>query len=120
MADDGSDKNSATDGNPGQMNLKAVLYQGTAPLDVPIESILHAMKVILTTGETEFIAKCKALPQSQQSVLMEAGLANVIKSFIEEHKLYTLSTEAMEIMTSPPHKRCWPREAIQGEPGSQK
>jgi hypothetical protein len=114
------DQNNGVDGNPGQVTMKAVLYQGNAPLEVPIESVLHAMKVILTTGEAPFIERCKALPESQQTILMEAGLANAIKSFIEEHKLYALSTEAMEIMTSPPHKRCWPREATQGEPGSSK
>jgi hypothetical protein len=92
----------------------AVLYQGKAPLDVPIESFLHAMKAILARdgGEEAFLQKCQALTREQGMLLTSPELVNTIKTVFEEQKLYTFSTEAMEIMTSPPHKRCWPRNDI--------
>lgn len=92
---------------------KAVLYSGQAPLDVPIDSFLHAMKAILERGgEEAFLQKCESLTPEQGMLLTSPELVNLIKAFFEEQKLYTFSQQAMEIMTSPPHKRCWPRNDI--------
>jgi len=92
---------------------KAVLYSGQVPLDVPIDTFLHAMKAILERGgEDAFLQKCKSLTPEQGMLLTSPELVNLIKSFFEEKTLYTYSTQAMEIMTSPPHKRCWPRNTI--------
>lgn len=92
---------------------KAVLYSGQVPLDVPIDTFLHAIKVILERGgEDAFLQKCKSLSAQQGMLLTSPELVNLIKSFFEEQKLYSFSTQAMEIMTSPPHKRCWPRNTI--------
>jgi hypothetical protein len=92
---------------------RSVLYAGTAPLDVPIDSFLHAMKaILLSEGEEAFLARCKSLTPEQGMLLTSPELVNLIKIFFEDHKLFQFSTLAMEIMTSPPHKRCWPRADI--------
>jgi hypothetical protein len=97
-----------SDGAP--IKPQAVLYNGSAPLDVPIDAFLHAMKaIVLREAEGAFLKKCQTLTLEQQNLLTSPQLVNLIKSFFEESELYTFSTEALEIMTSPPHKRCWPR-----------
>jgi hypothetical protein len=92
-----------------QSKPQAVLYQGSEPLQVPIDTILHAMKAILLgRKEEEFLANCLPL-EDRGNLLVQPALANLVKTFIQENELFTLSPEALEIMTSPPHKRCWPR-----------
>jgi hypothetical protein len=102
------------DGAP--IKPKAVPYNGNVPLDVPIETFFHAMKaIVIREAEGAFLEKCQTLTQEQQNLLTSPQLANLIKSFFEEKELYTFSTEALEIMTSPPHKRCWPRTTQGGD-----
>jgi hypothetical protein len=102
MADQGNDERMAAPA--------AVLYDGDQELDVPVESWLHAMKAIIAKDQEDaFLQQCGKLPPEQLMLLTSPELVNLMKSFIEDKKLFTFSIEAMEIMTSPPHKRCWPR-----------
>jgi hypothetical protein len=91
----------------------AVLYQGSNDLDVPVESWLHAMKAIVAKDQEDaFLQECSKLPREKLMLQTSPELANLLKSFFEEKQLYVFSIEAMEIMTSPPHKRCWPRDEM--------